>query len=181
MKHITDQEILAYYSRTLRREEELALLNHTAQCSYCAGRLASSFPEEELITPPPDLQQQILQSAQRMVSSRKKQNRELYSYSTRVVLAMGMTLLLLVSSNFITFPARLIFTTNVTAEDYSQLAEDAREKGSKKQESIRKKTAKRVEKIASQREDTNNISDTVSSWSNRLVESLFGEKQNQNK
>lgn len=185
MKHITDQEILAYYSHTLRSDEELALLNHTAQCSYCAGRLASSFPEEELITPPPDLQQQILQSAHRMVSAKRNQKRELFFYSARVIVAMGMTLVLLISSNFFPSSARLRYTTDLGKTDsiscdptpaYRHIATDAREKGSKKQENIRKKTAERVEKIESQRKESDTFRDTFSSWSDRLMQSLFGEE-----
>lgn len=99
MKHITESDVKRYYSHTLQGKEEIALLNHVAQCDFCAGRLASAFPETELLTPPADLYHSILRSAKRIPSQRQKQW-EFYRYSTKVILSMGMALSLLVFCNF---------------------------------------------------------------------------------
>ena len=99
MKHLTDLDFRRFYSHTLRCDEEMSLLEHAAKCDYCAGRLSSAFPERELLSPPPDLCSDILDAAKK-IPSRKEMKLEFYRYSTKVVLAMGMALSLLVLGNF---------------------------------------------------------------------------------
>lgn len=95
MKHITEKEIKAYFSYQLSPEEEQTLLQHTAQCPSCADRLATAFPEQELLTPPPGLKEQILVEAHKVKSDKAAQKREFRLYQLKVGLAMAMALFLL--------------------------------------------------------------------------------------
>ena len=103
MKHITDQEITRYYAGELSRQEERELLSHIAGCTSCAERLAVAFPESELLSPPPEMKNQILTASRKVtaktVSLSSRQRTEFYRYSAKVVLAMGMSLLLLFAGN----------------------------------------------------------------------------------
>ena len=47
MAHITDQQITKYYQHELTAKEEIKILQHAAQCEYCAGRLAAGYNEFE--------------------------------------------------------------------------------------------------------------------------------------
>lgn len=98
MKHITDADMKRFYSHTLSSQEEMQLLSHMAKCDFCAARMASFFPERELLSPPPDLSGDILETAKKLPTRRERQ-REFYRYSTKVVLAMGMALSLFVFFN----------------------------------------------------------------------------------
>lgn len=113
MKHITDTEIRRFHAHTLSSEEEMLLFDHTAKCDFCAGRLFSALPERELLTPPPDLGRDILETAKK-IPFRKQKQREFFRYSTKVVLAMGMALSLLLvfslpGNNSLHFPINSIF------------------------------------------------------------------------
>lgn len=98
MKHSTDIELKNYYAHMLNPEEELALLEHIAQCEYCVGRFAKAFPEEELITPPPNLYDEILAKRPRVLCPSAKW--EFYRYSAKVVFAVGMALFFLLYNDF---------------------------------------------------------------------------------
>lgn len=95
MKHITEKEINAYFSYQLSPDEEQALLQHTAQCPFCADRLAAAFPEQELITPPPGLKEDILAEAHKIKSDKATRKQEFRLYQLKVGLAMAMALFLL--------------------------------------------------------------------------------------
>lgn len=124
MKHISDSDIRRYYSRKLSSEEEGTLFIHIAQCDFCAGRLASAFPEKEMLAPPPGMHSDILLAAGK-IPSRKERQREFYRYSTKVVLAMGMALSLLVLCNF---PDTISRTR--TSDVQYVLAPESRQEGS---------------------------------------------------
>ena len=121
MKHITDAEIRLFHTHKLASDEEMLLLDHMAKCDFCAGRLFSALPERELLTPPPDLCSNIVEAAKRM-PSRKEKQREFYRYSTKVVLAMGLALSLLVFCNFSKdmsryFPAASSLEQNLSTQE----------------------------------------------------------------
>lgn len=161
MKHLTDEEILQYYSHVLRPQEEKNLLIHTAQCSYCAGRLASAFPDSELITPPAELRNQILRSAHKMHPSKAHQKREFYFYSAKVILAMSMALLLLLSSNFTDFSFQQREHQNLytTEQDNSN----------------RQKQYTSKNKIASAiRQTSTAVNETFGEWSSQINKKVFG-------
>ena len=99
MAHITDQQITKYYKHQLTAKEEMELLQHTAQCEYCAGRLAAGFPEVEMISLPRGVTAGILEKAAKIPDRRQKQ-REYYRYCTRVALGVCMALGLMVTVNF---------------------------------------------------------------------------------
>lgn len=99
MAHITDQQITKYYKHQLAAKEEMVLLQHAAQCEYCAGRLASGLPEVEMISLPRGVTAGILEKAAKIPDRRQKQ-REYYRYCTRVALGVCMALGLMVTVNF---------------------------------------------------------------------------------
>lgn len=99
MAHITDQQITKYYKHQLAAKEEMELLQHAAQCEYCAGRLASGLPEVEMISLPRGVTAGILEKAAKIPDRRQKQ-REYYRYCTRVALGVCMALGLMVTVNF---------------------------------------------------------------------------------
>lgn len=115
MKHSTDAELKNYYAHMLNPEEELALLEHIARCEYCAGRFANAFPEEELITPPPGLHDEIL--AKRPKVLRPSAKREFYRYSAKVVFAVGMALFFLFTSSFMPSSDRYLQTNDVIMQE----------------------------------------------------------------
>lgn len=99
MAHITDQQITKYYQHRLTANEEMELLQHAAQCEYCAGRLAAGLPEVEMISLPRGVTAGILEKAAR-IPDRKQKQREYYRYCTRVALGVCMALGLMVTVNF---------------------------------------------------------------------------------
>lgn len=99
MAHITDQQITKYYGHQLDAGEEMELLQHAAQCEYCAGRLAAGIPEAEMISLPRGVTAGILEKAAR-IPDRKQRQREYYRYCTRVALGVCMALGLMVTVNF---------------------------------------------------------------------------------
>ena len=99
MAHITDQQITKYYKHQLTAREEIELLQHAAQCEYCAGRLAAGLPEVEMISLPRGVTAGILEKAAKIPDRRQKQ-REYYRYCTRVALGICMALGLMVTVNF---------------------------------------------------------------------------------
>lgn len=99
MAHITDQQITKYYKHQLAAKEEMELLQHAAQCEYCAGRLASGLPEVEMISLPRGVTAGILEKAAK-IPDRKQKQREYYRYCTRVALGVCMALGLMVTVNF---------------------------------------------------------------------------------
>ena len=99
MAHITDQQITKYYKHQLTAREEMELLQHAAQCEYCAGRLAAGLPEVEMISLPRGVIAGILEKAAKIPDRRQKQ-REYYRYCTRVALGICMALGLMVTVNF---------------------------------------------------------------------------------
>lgn len=99
MAHITDQQITKYYKHQLTAREEMELLQHAAQCEYCAGRLAAGLPEVEMISLPRGVTAGILEKAAKIPDRRQKQ-REYYRYCTRVALGICMALGLMVTVNF---------------------------------------------------------------------------------
>lgn len=99
MAHITDQQITKYYQHELTAKEEIKILQHAAQCEYCAGRLAAGLPEIEMISLPRGVTAGILEKAAKIPDRRQKQ-REYYRYCTRVALGVCMALGLMVAANF---------------------------------------------------------------------------------
>lgn len=99
MGHITDLQIRNFYLHRLRVDEEQELLEHAANCDFCSGRLAAGFPEEELLTPPPDMKEEIIERAGR-IPTRRQRRRAYYGYCTRVVLGMCLAFVLLGSGSF---------------------------------------------------------------------------------
>ena len=99
MAHITDQQITKYYQHRLTANEEMELLQHAAQCEYCAGRLAAGLPEVEMISLPRGVTAGILEKAAK-IPDRKQKQREYYRYCTRVALGVCMALGLMVTVNF---------------------------------------------------------------------------------
>lgn len=165
MKHLTDEEILQYYSHVLRPQEEKNLLNHTAQCSYCAGRLASAFPDNELITPPAELRNQILRSAHKIRPSKVHQKREFYFYSAKVILAMSMALFLLLSSNFTEF--------SFQQREHQNLYTTEKGEFPLQDDSDRQKHC--TNKIASAiRQTSTAVNETFGEWSSQINKKVFG-------
>ncbi len=105
MRHITEQDIKNFYQETLSVQEETDFLQHISTCEYCAGRMAAGIPQEQMITPPIDLSQQILAEARRIPAKKKRTyRRTLFLYSVKIVIVTSCTVALIFFSNFLPAP-----------------------------------------------------------------------------
>lgn len=103
-RHLSDQELDLYFGHKLTASQEQEILEHVAQCDYCAGRFASALPEREILTPPPDLSRRILAAADARPITRRRQQREFFYYTAKVVLSMAMALFLLIGGPLLKAP-----------------------------------------------------------------------------
>jgi len=61
-RHISEEVMAQFVKGGLSGKEERRIMEHVAQCSFCAGRLAGCMEKTELLMPPPGLKQEILQN-----------------------------------------------------------------------------------------------------------------------
>ena len=108
MNHLKDEEIISYYNHKLEQNEESNLLNHVSQCLVCAEKFANLFPVEELISPTDNLKYdeknqkiiktngEIHKTKANIIPLNKYKNRktELILYSSKVVAAAGIAVLM---------------------------------------------------------------------------------------
>ncbi|CDA28865.1 hypothetical protein [Eubacterium sp. CAG:156] len=115
MNHLKDEEIISYYNHKLEQNEEMNLIEHVAGCTECAERFANLFPVEELIEPTDNLQNEIEaklndEKYQKRVKTSgekheskakiipltkyKSKKTEWFSYSSKVVVAAGIAVLM---------------------------------------------------------------------------------------
>ena len=151
MAHITDQQITKYYQHSLTAKEEMELLQHAAQCEYCAGRLAAGFPEVEMISLPRGVTAGILEKAAKIPDRRQKQ-REYYRYCTRVALGVCMALGLMVTVNF-QGGRGLPITTQTHVISDTLVSRDAPEKIISKQDSEKLAYQQQLEKEKQQQKE----------------------------
>ena len=115
MNHLKDEEIISYYNHKLEQNEEINLLNHVSQCLVCAEKFANLFPVEELISPTDNLKYEIKEKIndeknQKIIKTNgeihktkaniiplnkyKNRKTELILYSSKVVAAVGIAVLM---------------------------------------------------------------------------------------
>ena len=115
MNHLKDEEIISYYNHKLEQNEEINLLNHVSQCLVCAEKFANLFPVEELISPTDNLKYEIKEKIndeknQKIIKTNgeihktkaniiplnkyKNRKTELILYSSKVVAAAGIAVLM---------------------------------------------------------------------------------------
>lgn len=163
MKHLSDQEISNYYLGNMSQDEEMNLLIHTAQCSFCAGRLASAFPERELIAPPPELKNQILRTVRKKQFYKSNPKREFYFYSAKVIAGVCMALTLLLSASL---------TQDSFRQTYTQIKSYTAETLPEKEEA--KENAFSKNKISSAlRSFSSSVSQSLNKGSNQINEKVF--------
>jgi len=109
MAHIEEQRLRAYVASRLSPCEEREIMAHIAGCDRCASRFASLLLESNAVSPPPDLQEEILQGTVRgslsghflavkaFFGRGEQRQREFFAYTARVVFAMALSLLMLVT------------------------------------------------------------------------------------
>lgn len=113
MNHITNEQWDAFFNGTMSEKDSLALLEHTAQCTYCADCMAGGFPKEQLITPPKGLKDEIGKKAEKQHSLRHFQKHmELLAYGVRVAASVVLSILLVFH---ITSPSQ---SNDVPKKDY---------------------------------------------------------------
>ena len=105
MAHISEKMLQAYVKNRLPVKEEQAIMEHIAGCDRCARRFAVHMENGTLMSPPPDLKQEILEKTVKRKSSvfmlkglperKRGQRRELFVYSMRVVFAMAASIMIL--------------------------------------------------------------------------------------
>lgn len=67
--HIQEKEWKAYFDGMMPIDKRMELLEHIADCTFCADRLAAGFPKQQILPVHPELQFRILHK----VRSQKKQ------------------------------------------------------------------------------------------------------------
>lgn len=102
--HITEEELKQFHNNHLSIEETTELLQHIAQCTYCAEQFAESF-ETQTIHAPANLKEDILLKAERKTQFQKPMQKisaqkQFFLYSTKVCVAMCGALVLLFTISF---------------------------------------------------------------------------------
>lgn len=96
--HISDDEWKEFYKGGTDSEK---ILVHTAQCDYCAARMAEFIPQEKIIKPMPYLSDRIIKESVKYRTYNTLSKRfEFAFYCARVGLAMCFALVILFSNNF---------------------------------------------------------------------------------
>lgn len=160
MNHVTDAEIQLYYLHKMKQDEERGFLEHIAVCEYCAGRWASGFPKQEMLTPPNGLRENIRRQTygKQSPQKRKAQYREWYWYSAKVVLAMSLAIVMLFGSDF---------SGMLTEGEHTQMS------------TVHQTREYRNEnKVSGQiRQQTEKFGGVIKGWSESIGRSLRGEDQ----
>lgn len=179
--HLSDDILNQYFAHRLTTAQEQEVLEHTAQCEFCAGRFASAFPERELLTPPPDLSLQIMFAAASRHKSLAGRQREYYFYTAKVVLSMTMALLLLIGSNFVKIPdprpAHTAFQNGQIAREHTDDQNTA-----SYQDYCRKQQERRQKQAEEQRQYEQELlalSDEAQHPKKTGLENIFSEKKQQ--
>lgn len=112
MAHISEEKLQAYISGQLSVQDELAMMEHIAVCDKCACHFAERMVKETVVSPPPDLRQEILEQTVYRIrpmdtvkgirERKREQKRELLAYSARVVFAMAASIVMLFTMSFST-------------------------------------------------------------------------------
>ena len=106
MNHLKDEEIISYYNHKLEQNEEINLLNHVSQCLVCAEKFANptdnlKYEIKEKIND--EKNQKIIKTngeihktKANIIPLNKYKNRktELILYSSKVVAAVGIAVLM---------------------------------------------------------------------------------------
>lgn len=110
MAHISEEKLQAYVSGQLSVQDELAMMEHIASCDKCACYFADRVVKETVVSPPPDLRQEILEQTVYRIcpmntvkgiwERKREQRRELLAYSARVVFAMAASIVMLFTMSF---------------------------------------------------------------------------------
>lgn len=93
-EHLSDETLKALQQNRLSIDEKLDVLSHISTCEDCAARFSARF--QELIPPPPDLEQGILNK----IHQTQKSSPSLFLYSLRVTIAACIAITLLFSGMF---------------------------------------------------------------------------------
>lgn len=164
MAHIREEMIQEYVNGRLSAEDERMVMEHIAVCDYCATRFASEMAKGALVSPPPDLKQEILKktvyrtkpvhTVKGVLERKRERRRELLAYSARVAFAMAASIVMLFTMSSYRgqiqqMPQEIVQTSQKTASTWAKeglvrqkASEKAREDARKKEtsgESERKK------------------------------------------
>lgn len=98
--HLSEEQLEAFMSGKVSAEEKGQMYTHIKTCDYCAELLAACL-EEDLLSPPAYLQEEILEKSRsieiqtvRTIRQTSRQTR-LFFYSLKVGFALAVSLLLL--------------------------------------------------------------------------------------
>lgn len=104
--HLTQELLEAFHRNQLSQEVMNHVLEHIAQCTYCATLFAESFDQERLIKAPPGFKESVLKKAKQTVvvkvSVQRNLNRkrQMFFYSLKVGAAMfGAIFIIFTSAN----------------------------------------------------------------------------------
>lgn len=148
-RHLSDDVLADYFQNRLTNSQEQKLLEHIAQCDYCAGRFASALPESALLTPHPDLSRRILAAADSRKGPHCRQQREFYYYVTKVVLSMAMALFLLIGGPLLKAPSFLPGSDN-TYTDTSPAGDGSAQNTPFYQEYLDRQRERNAERVKAQ-------------------------------
>lgn len=104
--HVTQNEILAFKTDNMNPQDMEKFLEHICSCDYCSDQFANCM-EDELITAPIDMKENILKAVKRpdvvlSVKAKEMSKRmQLFIYSLKVGTAMvGALFILMLTANF---------------------------------------------------------------------------------
>lgn len=99
MKHISEEQWNAFYTKSMSYENTIALLEHVSQCTYCADCMAGGFPQAHLVTPPKGQAEEIMQRAGAAGRKRfmRRKEKELLLFSCRTIVGMALSIMLIFS------------------------------------------------------------------------------------
>lgn len=109
-QHITEYDLLHFQTDSMNPQEKLLFLEHTCSCNFCSEQLAKAM-EEELLTAPVDMKENIMKAVRRPEMQLKKKinvvskNVQLLFYSLKVsAAALGSLAVLMLVINFTNIP-----------------------------------------------------------------------------
>ena len=163
MMHISKLQLENYMNDKMSEKEQMAFLEHIAECDYCAGQFASAMEKQGIVSPPPDFRRKVLEqtvfrtdavrvvgklSPAAIIERRRKKQKEMFFYTAKVVLAMGIAIVMVVTSGSNirrNVQQSVIVQQEQLQDDYAD--EKPQKKYTKVSDSLKKATTSALESI----------------------------------
>ena len=178
-----DQKILQRYMiGTLSAAQEEELMQHIAKCDKCAEDFAAQMMQKKLLSPPPELRNDILRQTvgrqsvtrKKWITERKKWNGAFWAYSAKVAFAMAAAIVMLFMLPDYSVQSRQapFSSEGAVSREQKIFVENTKERRINKVQA--KKKAIEKKEMHKREQEEGNIGDSLQEMTGRAGDALFG-------